>query len=202
MLEINSQTAHKLDDYRIELPQTDKLHVLRIQRTCVHDGPGIRTTVFFRGCALRCLWCQNPEALSFTPDPESDGNYSVDGIMEEVLRDREYYVSTSGGVTLSGGDPLLQDSDSLICLLEKLRAEQIHVAAETYLVTEFPPKFHHIQTGFGFQGIIGIQAHFDKVGKNSLHISAAVIDHRKIAGVADLNHLLDNRLKMFTPELR
>jgi formate C-acetyltransferase len=113
--------------------RTDKLKVLKMQRTCVHDGPGIRTTIFFQGCKLRCLWCQNPEALSFQPDIAPDGDYSISDIMEVVLRDQEYYHKTNGGVTLSGGDPLLQDPDSLIRLLELLIKEKIHVAVETSL---------------------------------------------------------------------
>ena len=112
---------------------TDKLKVLKIQRTCVHDGPGIRTTIFFQGCGLRCLWCQNPEALSFHPDLAPDRDYSISDIIELVSRDKDYYYKTNGGVTLSGGDPLLQDPDSLIPLLESLRKENIHVAVETSL---------------------------------------------------------------------
>ncbi len=112
---------------------TDKLKVLKIQRTCVHDGPGIRTTIFFQGCGLRCLWCQNPEALSFHPDLAPDRDYSISDIIELVLRDKDYYYKTNGGVTLSGGDPLFQDTDSLMPLLESLTKENIHVAVETSL---------------------------------------------------------------------
>ena len=110
-----------------------QLKVLKIQRTCVHDGPGIRTTIFFQGCSLRCLWCQNPEALLFLPDPASDSDYSIPDIIELVSRDKDYYYKTNGGVTLSGGEPLLQNPDSLIPLLESLRKENIHVAVETSL---------------------------------------------------------------------
>jgi formate C-acetyltransferase len=123
------QAARNLNDYPIE--PTEKLKVLKIQRTCVHDGPGIRTTIFFQGCSLRCLWCQNPEALSFNPDLAPDSDYSIPDIIELVSRDKDYYCKTHGGVTLSGGDPLLQDPDSLIPLLEALRKENIHVAVET-----------------------------------------------------------------------
>ena len=125
------QTAINFDDYPLE--HTKKLNVLKIQRTCVHDGPGIRTTIFFQGCKLRCLWCQNPEALSLKTASASDGNYSIADIMEVVLRDKDYYTKTGGGVTLSGGDPLLQDPYSLIFLLELLLKENIHVAVETSL---------------------------------------------------------------------
>ena len=111
----------------------ERLRVLKIQRSCFHDGPGVRTTIFFRGCALRCLWCQNPEAMSIEPDIIHDENYSISDIMEVVSRDREYYFKTNGGVTLSGGDPLLQDPDSLLSLLKLLKKEKIHVSVETAL---------------------------------------------------------------------
>ncbi len=111
----------------------DRLRVMKIQRTCVHDGPGIRTTIFFQGCALRCLWCQNPEALAFNPDTAPDGAMSIPDIIEIVSRDSEYYASTGGGVTLSGGDPLLQNSAGLNRLLSALKEKGIHVSAETSL---------------------------------------------------------------------
>lgn len=111
----------------------DRLRVLKIQRTCVHDGPGIRTTIFFQGCGLRCLWCQNPEALSLNPHLAPDSNYSMNDIVETVSRDRDYYLKTGGGVTLSGGDPLLQDPDSMVRLLKSFNDRGIPVAVETAL---------------------------------------------------------------------
>ena len=110
-----------------------KLSVLRIQRTCVHDGPGLRTTIFFQGCGLRCAWCQNPEALSFKPEIALDNDYSISEIVEIVSRDKEYYFSSGGGVTLSGGDPLLQDPAALLPLLKSLKKQKIHIAVETAL---------------------------------------------------------------------
>ncbi len=133
MLEMNTQTAQTISDYTVETGPKDRLKVLNIQRTCVYDGPGIRTTIFFQGCALRCLWCQNPESLSINPDKAPEKNYDTAEIMEVVLRDKDYYDATGGGVTLSGGDPLLQDSDSLIELMTLLKKEQILVAVETAL---------------------------------------------------------------------
>jgi formate C-acetyltransferase len=112
---------------------TQNLKPFEIQRTCVYDGPGIRTTIFFQGCNLRCVWCQNPEMQSFQGDMALDNSYSIDEIMEVVSRDKEYYHSTNGGVTLSGGEPLLQDPDSLIDLLRLLKTKNIKVTAETCL---------------------------------------------------------------------
>jgi len=79
------------------------------------------------------VWCQNPEGQSFQGNIASDCNYSIDDIIEVVSRDKEYYSSTNGGVTLSGGEPLLQDSDDLIRLLKLLKKENIKVTAETSL---------------------------------------------------------------------
>ncbi len=103
------------------------LDVFDVQRTCVHDGPGIRTTIFFQGCNLRCLWCQNPEGLPF----KGESKYSLDDLLDIVSRDQQYYFSSDGGVTLSGGEPLLQDSDSLVSLLKQLKEKGIRIAVET-----------------------------------------------------------------------
>ncbi|MHA1438665.1 MAG: pyruvate formate lyase family protein [Promethearchaeota archaeon] len=109
------------------------LNLFNIQRSCVYDGPGIRTTIFFRGCNLRCLWCQNPEGQSFQGDLTGDNDYSINEIIEIVLRDKKYYASTNGGITLSGGEPFLQDPNSLIELLKPLQKENINIAVETSL---------------------------------------------------------------------
>ncbi len=107
------------------------LAVLNIQRTCVHDGPGLRTTVFFRGCPMRCSWCHNPEAQAFV-SPSADSAFKpVAEIMEVVARDAAYYRGTHGGLTLSGGEPLAQDRAALVALLEGARDAAIPVAVET-----------------------------------------------------------------------
>ncbi len=113
--------------------RSENLRVVKIQRTCVHDGPGLRTTVFFRGCNLRCAWCQNPEARLFRDEAGVDTLSPMADILETVLRDRDYFARTGGGVTLSGGDPLLQNSTGLVRLLKALKKERIHVAVETSL---------------------------------------------------------------------
>ena len=88
--------------------------VFDIQRFSLHDGPGIRTTVFLKGCPLRCAWCHNPE--SWRKEPERwcrNGVEQVCGkamtvteVMAEVLADEAYYRNSGGGLTVSGGEPI------------------------------------------------------------------------------------------------
>ena len=125
------QTARDLDMCQTEI--SEKLKVLNIQRTCVHDGPGIRSVIFFAGCNLRCLWCQNPEAIYVQQDAAQGALSDLSDIMQVVMRDKAYYRKSGGGVTLSGGDPLLQNPGRLIPLLEQLAEEKIHVSVETSL---------------------------------------------------------------------
>ena len=113
--------------------QDKGLKPFKVQRTCVHDGPGIRTTVFFRGCQLRCAWCQNPEMQSFQGDVPPENGGTLDDLTAAVSRDKEYYFSSNGGVTLSGGEPLLQNPDSLIPWLRQLKEQGIRIAVETSL---------------------------------------------------------------------
>ncbi|MGN0564119.1 MAG: radical SAM protein [Candidatus Heritagella sp.] len=125
-----------------------------IQRCSVHDGPGIRTTVFFKGCPLHCVWCHNPECIRFEPEtlyyPEKcigcgmcdSGCYSgarvicgkamtAGEILEQILLDKPYY-GEEGGVTFSGGEALSQPAivKEVIALCKK---EGIHTAIETSL---------------------------------------------------------------------
>lgn len=90
--------------------------IFDIQRYSIHDGAGIRTIIFLKGCALRCRWCCNPESQSF--DIESmtvNGRRKTMGrdvtvmeVMQTVKRDMPYYSRSDGGLTLSGGECLLQ----------------------------------------------------------------------------------------------
>ena len=163
---------------------TDEATVFDVQRFSIHDGPGIRTVVFFKGCSLRCRWCQNPEAINAKPElaiyadrclgadvchrcvdecPRDalrvteivsvdrsrcdqcgacaatcpaealrmvGRRWTVESLVEECLRDRAYVEASAGGVTLSGGEPVLH-AEFLLRFLPRLRAEGMHVVLET-----------------------------------------------------------------------
>jgi formate C-acetyltransferase len=120
-----------------EAKTQEKFRVAKIQRTCVQDGSGIRTTVFFQGCGLRCLWCQNPETLTKEFVGENIGEQTVAEILDVVIRDKAYYINTDGGVTLSGGEPLLQNPELLEELIKGIKAEGIKVNVETTLFVKW-----------------------------------------------------------------
>ncbi|MCJ1718282.1 glycyl-radical enzyme activating protein [Listeria ivanovii] len=114
--------------------------VFNIQRFSIHDGPGIRTTIFFKGCPLQCTWCSNPESQKRLPEWMWDnikkkniltGDYlTVDEIMSEVLKDIDYYAESGGGVTVTGGEVLAQ-LPFVIKFLKKCKENGIHTACET-----------------------------------------------------------------------
>lgn len=88
------------------------------------DGPGIRTVVFFNSCLLRCKYCHNPETWKM-----GNKNMTVEELVGKVLRNKPYF-KNNGGVTFSGGEPLLQDEFLLECC-KRLKEENIHIAIDT-----------------------------------------------------------------------
>lgn len=118
----------------------DQACIFNIQKFSLHDGPGIRTVVFFKGCPLRCFWCSNPESQSGRPEKMWDnqkksyttvGEYkTIDDIITEVMKDEVFYEESGGGVTLSGGEVLYQ-AEFATELLHRLKEKGIHTASET-----------------------------------------------------------------------
>ena len=156
--------------------------IFKIQRFALHDGPGIRTVVFFKGCNLACDWCSNPESQNMYPQllydvdkcihcldcvsvcpsgalSSKEGNLhldrsfcnacgdctevcrqealsisgrkvSIQDVMAEVVKDFDYYQNSGGGLTLSGGEPLIQFPFA-IELLKEAKRHQIHTCIET-----------------------------------------------------------------------
>lgn len=90
------------------------------------DGPGIRFIIFMQGCPLRCKFCHNRD----TWDCNGGTEYSVDEIFDRVMRYKNYFIASGGGVTVSGGEPLLQP-DFLIALFTKLKEAGISIALDT-----------------------------------------------------------------------
>ena len=89
------------------------------------DGPGIRTVVFMNGCNLRCKYCHNPEMWCV-----QENNINVDELVKKIVRNKPYFKRNNGGVTFSGGEPLLQ-IDFLIKVCKKLKEKNIHIAVDT-----------------------------------------------------------------------
>ena len=123
--------------------------VFDIKKYSIHDGPGIRTTVFLKGCPLKCWWCQNPESQKLEPEiikkinrrKRLDLSYSetierigreisAQEIIAEIERDLVFYDQSGGGVTFSGGEPLMQP-DFLYELLSECKKREIHTALDT-----------------------------------------------------------------------
>lgn len=112
--------------------------IFDIQRFSTHDGSGIRTLVFLKGCPLRCRWCCNPESQSYEIQQMALGgntktvgrDVTVEEVLKEVLRDRMYYRRSGGGVTLSGGESLTQP-DFAVALLTACQENGVHTAIET-----------------------------------------------------------------------
>lgn len=117
-----------------------------IKRFAIHDGPGIRTTVFFKGCPLDCWWCHNPESRKQCIEKTKKTNklddkeyieeditgykISPEALIDELKKDIDFMEESGGGVTFSGGEPLMQP-DFLESLLILCRKEKIHTAIDT-----------------------------------------------------------------------
>lgn len=120
-----------------ELLQT-KGRIFDIQRYSIHDGDGIRTIVFLKGCVLRCRWCCNPESQSYDIEKmmvngraKTIGkDVTVEEVMHTVEKDRDYYRRSGGGLTLSGGESLCQPKFAK-ALLQVAKSKGISTAMES-----------------------------------------------------------------------
>ncbi len=121
-----------------------KGRIFDIQRFSIHDGPGIRTIIFLKGCPLRCRWCCNPESQSFDFETMTLGgkvksvgrDVTVGEIMQEIVSDMPYYRRSGGGVTLSGGECLMQPEFSA-AILEAVKDYGLNTAVESTGCADF-----------------------------------------------------------------
>ncbi|MHB8906269.1 MAG: glycyl-radical enzyme activating protein [Melioribacteraceae bacterium] len=126
----------------------DSGYIFDIKKYSVNDGPGIRTTVFLKGCPLSCWWCHNPESRSSEPEKIDNCSFrwnlsyessqrnmigsqvSVNDVIREVEKDLPFYEESKGGATFSGGEPMLQ-IDFLHQLLTECKKKDINTAIDT-----------------------------------------------------------------------
>jgi len=118
--------------------------IFDIKKYAIHDGPGIRVTVFFKGCPMDCFWCHNPESQKKEPEKfinPNENSYSqneeiigreisVSEVMKEVSKDIIFFEESNGGVTFSGGEPLMQP-EFLAALLTKAKELNLHTTLDT-----------------------------------------------------------------------
>ncbi|MBR4556102.1 MAG: radical SAM protein [Clostridiales bacterium] len=113
---------------------SERILISNIQRFSLHDGPGIRTTVFLKGCSIRCPWCSNPECI--VSSSEGATEYTANELINVCLRDSAFYISSAddetGGVTFSGGECILQAA-ALQPVMQGLHEHGIHITVETSL---------------------------------------------------------------------
>lgn len=118
-----------------------KFLISNIQRFSLHDGPGIRTTIFFKGCNIHCPWCANPENICGKDDTYIEDGitkhwgkyYTEEELLDVILKDKCFY-GDDGGVTFSGGEPLIFLSKAKL-LCQRIKDEDINIALETSLFT-------------------------------------------------------------------
>lgn len=115
-------------------------NIFDIKKFSLHDGPGIRTTIFFAGCPLNCWWCHNPESLIVNRHNRNNScedlqnklskKYSLAEVFDIIKKDIIFYDESGGGVTFSGGEPSIQ-IDFLELILEKCKNNSISTTIDT-----------------------------------------------------------------------
>jgi len=203
--------------------------IFDIKKYAIHDGPGIRTTVFFKGCPLDCWWCHNPEGRK--PDPETlpaktSGNdapnskktetvgrvVSAETVIEEINKDIIFYDQSGGGVTFSGGEPMMQP-EFLCALLQTCKQNGIHTAVDTcgYAQTEKFAEILDLVDLFLYDlKIMDDQAHIKYTGVSNELILKNLIELSRngrrvqlrvplIPGITDPNENLDAIAEFIAP---
>lgn len=165
--------------------------IFDIKRFAVHDGPGIRTTVFLKGCPLHCVWCHNPESISpaiiqvpktytmdghtFTEQETVGWNATVADVMTELKKETVFMETSGGGVTFSGGEPL-QQPDFLLAMLEACQQAGYHTAVDTCGLAPWST-------------LEAVAAHTDLFLYDLKHLDASI--HKQHTGVSN-QLILDN----------
>lgn len=158
--------------------------VSNIQRFSVHDGPGIRTTVFLQGCPLNCWWCHNPENIPIEKfsSSEDDKLINSDKLIQELKKDLIFMEESGGGITFSGGEPFCQPV-FLKKMLELCKEEGIHTAIDTsgFINSEIFSSFFDITDVFLYDmKLINDEKHLKYTGvSNKLILQNLNLLHQK-----------------------
>ena len=156
--------------------------IFNIQHFSIHDGPGIRTTVFLKGCPLRCPWCSNPESQRANPEKMLDAvtkketitgeEKTVTEIIDDVLKDIDFYEESGGGLTLSGGEIFAQ-FEFAKAILKAAKEVGLHTAIETTAFVEH-------------EKFVDLIQYVDFIYTDLKHYNT--LKHKKVVGVN--NHLI------------
>lgn len=163
-----------------------KGRIFEIKRYAIHDGPGIRMTVFFKGCPLNCSWCHNPEGrapetqvcrikdpLSGSKNDKAIGqDITAEELMALILKEKIFFEASGGGVSFSGGEPLMQAA-FLKEMIQRCHEEKIHVAIDTSGYAE--PEFFR-----GFAEIADLLLFDVKLMDEHMHIKHTGVSNKLI----------------------
>ncbi|MGM0216793.1 4Fe-4S cluster-binding domain-containing protein [Enterococcus sp. AZ109] len=153
--------------------------VLRIEKSSIYDGEGLRTVVYLKGCPLRCKWCSTPESQNNKIEKGFGSIMTSEDVIKEVEKDAVFYLHSGGGVTISGGEALVQ-ADFAQEILKKARYSGINTALETSFYADYQE--------------------ISKVGSwlNAIYVDLKFFDslkHQKWTGVSNLR--IKENLKRF-----
>ena len=161
--------------------------VFDIARGSFVDGPGIRTVVFLKGCPLRCVWCHNPEGQELDAEYGIGSYYSPEALSRVIAKDLAFYRASGGGVTFSGGEPLMHCRFLMqTCMLVK--KSDIHVAIETSGFFDWQQFDRHMKR---FTDLIIFDL---KLFRPNEHLTFTGQTNRKI--LANLKHIQDEKLEL------
>ena len=173
--------------------------VLRLEKSSIYDGDGLRTVVFLKGCPLKCAWCSTPESQNREIETTKDGSITygkemtVEEVLVEVRKDSLFYFYSGGGMTVSGGEVLAQP-DFLLALLRRSRFEGIDSAIET----SFLGKWEVIEQALGTLDTGFVDLKMFREDKHRFYTGVSnqvILENIRKAGSKDF----DNKLIIRTP---
>ncbi len=174
--------------------------VLRLEKSSIYDGDGLRTVVFLKGCPLKCAWCSTPESQNREIETTKDGSITygkemtVEEVLVEVRKDSLFYFYSGGGMTVSGGEVLAQP-DFLLALLRRSRFEGIDSAIET----SFLGKWEVIEQALGTLDTAFVDLKMFREDKHRFYTGVSnqvILENIRKAGSKDFDNKLIIRIPL------